>query len=373
MRFILHYTFASKPDPVCYNLGKIMLYALGRKIHLSGIHEVNYFLPDIHENQEINFKLGIMIRMSQGEEKEALEEILQKFKKINSIKNKSSKVIIDINILKKTINGHFLKHIEQHYSSLESLFGINSFKDLIDNEHVQFYHTQAAESIYKNATVTPLLDILTLQLEEEGDDYPVLFLSNDGLEGEPITALNTYSYQSKEAQQLSNGYLEDAFQFPGVKGMPASIIKSISKEFTKSAQDAIDELKQWVKICYDHPNSTKGLDYFRQNVSPILKQKNKTSFETNTYKEILKSSISNYNFHLQFGELPIEKIWEIIYGNGNCSEEVWQELLKIKETQSPKYDGRWPVVFFKTDDKEVYIKEPKEVEDLKPRKTLNID
>lgn len=373
MRFILHYTINKKSSSNYYNLGKIMLYFLGKRIHLSGISEFNYFMSDTHKKEEIYFKLAVLIKGAQGEVKEQYEGILQEFKKFNKVKNKNSSAIVKFNLVKREIEQHFLNFIEEQYTSLDKIYGIKLFKHLIDYDKVNFYHLNPQESIKINAKVTPLLNILSLQLDNELDEYPILFLSNDSIEGEPLIELETYSFTSDEALKLSNGYLEDAFQFPGLVGIPSTLMKSITKEFIQKATDAIDQLQEWTKICYENPNTTKGVTYFKQNVVPVLEQKRRTVYETYTIKEISKTTSLNYSFHLQFGELPINKIWEIIHANGNCTLEELESLLKIKEEQSPKYNGRWPVVFFKTDDTEVYIKEVKKVEDLKPRKTLNID
>jgi hypothetical protein len=163
------------------------------------------------------------------------------------------------------------------------------------------------------------------------------------------------------------------FQAPAVVRIPASMMKSIAFEFSKKTKPFKEKLHQWAKICYDNSNTTDGLIFFREQIVPYIEENKKAVFETEMSKELLKvATPDNYGF-LQFGEMPVAKIWELMLANENCTEEEYQELLQLKETQSPKYDGRWPVVFFREEGTQKIREEEKIAKTPTTRKTLDID
>ena len=374
MRFIIHRNLNTKSSGDSYNLGKIMLYALGEKIHLSGISEYNYFMLEAHDAEDdVLFMLSYLIDSVDEEAKQQYQDAMKSIKGFPRIKNKDSKLIIHYNLLKKAIHNHFEVAINERYQFLNKSFDLENFKDLIEYEQVNFYHLKDFHSIHENPKVTPLTEVLSLQLPAEDGECPILFLTNEDIDSQPNLKLKPFSPKSKAAETESNTYLTDVFQFPSVVRVPASMMKSMAAEFLKKTKDIKEKLHQWATLCYAHPNTNEGLTFFRAQVVPIIEEYKKTALETQVGKELLKVNLpGNFGF-LQFGEMPVEKIWKLMLANDNCTKEEYQELMKLKETQAPKYDGRWPVVFFR----EEGIKEIKKEEELakKPttRKTLDID
>ncbi|WP_264519898.1 hypothetical protein [Flavobacterium sp. N1994] len=374
MRFIIHRNLNTKSSGDSYNLGKIMLYALGEKIHLSGISEYNYFMLEAHDKEDnVLFMLSYLINSVDEEAKQQYRDAMKSIKGYQQIKNKDSKVIIQYNLLKKAIHNHFEVAINEYYQYLNKSFDLEHFKDLIEYEQVNFYHLKDLDSIYNNPKVTPLTAVLSLQLPEEEGEFPILFLTNEDIDSQPNLKLKTFSPKSKAAETLINSYVTDVFQFPSVVRVPATMMKSLASEFSKKTKDIKEKLNQWAKLCFDNPNTNEGLTFFRAQVLPLIEEYKKTALDTQVGKELIKVNLpGNFGF-LQFGEMPVEKIWELMLANDNCTEEEYQELLKLKETQAPKYDGRWPVVFFR----EEGIKEIKREEELakmpSTRKTLDID
>lgn len=373
MRFIIHRNLNTKSSWDSYNLGKVMLYALGEKIHLSGISESNYFMIECYVNEAVMFKLQLLIDWAIEEDRQQYIDAMVTLKAYPKIKNKDSKLIINYNLLKKGIENHFEIALKERFNLLNRTFGLKSFKELIDYQRVNFYHTNDYHSIHDNPKITPLLNVLSLQLPEEDGECPILFLSNEDYLGNPMVDIKTVAYSAQEAELLDNSYLTDVFHFPAVIDIPAAMMKSITFEFSKKSKPFKEKLHQWAKICYDHTNTTDGLTFFREQIAPLIEENKKIAFETDVGKELAKSAILEHMGTLQFGELSIDKIWELMLTNENCTEEEYQELLKLKEAQSPKYDGRWPVVLFKRDGIAADENDNKMQNIPQPRKTLDID
>ncbi|MGL2962505.1 hypothetical protein ACSVH2_01645 [Flavobacterium sp. RSB2_4_14] len=373
MRFIFHRVLNSKSSPVTYNLGKIMLYYLGEKIHLSGLSESYFFYDNYFQSDDVIFKLKVLIKTTNGEIQEQYIEALKDIKAYPKIKNKNSALIVNYNKLKNEISNHFENHIKEHYLLLAKLFDLHFYKELIDHDRVNFYHLEESHSIFSNPKITALNDILSLQLPEEDGECPILFLTNNDTKGEINYEFECVSYDNENADVLTASYLTDVFQFPAVLGIPKIIMEAITHDFSSKTVPIKEQLHQWAKTCYESPNSTVGITYFREHIAPIIEDYKKICLETKMGKQLLETSIpDNYGF-IQFGEMPITKIWELMLANENCTEEEYQELLKLKETQAPKYDGRWPVAFFKEIGMDNRRKEEEDTKTPTTRKTLDID
>ena len=65
--------------------------------------------------------------------------------------------------------------------------------------------------------------------------------------------------------------------------------------------------------------------------NPILK---------NTSDSIFNSSESQ----LIFAQMPIYQIWNLYKKTLNITPELFNHLLDLKQKESPKYEGRWPVL-----------------------------
>ncbi len=375
MRFILHRELNDVTSADSYNLGKEMLYFLGERLHLSGISQFYYLRDESHKKPgDYNYKLKCLLNWTEGEEKEHLEKTHQALKDYNKLKNKESRLIVIMNQMKRTVDEMFVEYIEAHIKRLDLLFGTHNFRGIVEEEdRVKFYHIRQEDSFSEKEPLTKLTDILSLQLSEEDGEHPILFMCNDLMNTDPIIDLELESFEDKGAKLLDKGYLVDVLYFNAVSKTPTPILKAIANEFSTKAAPIIQKLKVWAKECYENPNTTKGLDYFTKEIAPIIEQYKKLSLELENNKIITNATQTDKISCLQFGELPITKIWELFYKAENCSEEEYQQLLKIKEEQAPKFDGRWPVVFYKSHSKIKQHIEQVQQEYPQQRKTLDID
>jgi hypothetical protein len=150
---------------------------------------------------------------------------------------------------------------------------------------------------------------------------------------------------------------------------------STRKELEKTTLEFREKIDEWATICYANPNTNLGLDYFRKNLKPFLESTKNDVLKNPFLKNM--SSMTNKNLETQIiiGEAPIEKIWELFLISKTIKQEVYDNLMKIKTEQYPKFEGRWPVVFLKpTDDAKNYMNDEDENDGIKSvRKSISLD
>ena len=374
MRFILHREINSKCSPDSYNIGKEMLYFLGNKLHLSGISKFYYLNVDNHKTP-INFnqKIQSLISWAQGEEKQSFENVQRAVKNFNKMKNKDPKLIVATNQMKRAVDKLFEAQIEEHIEKMDEMFGVVNFSGLIEKNRIDFYHVHPLEKEIQTIPITKLVDILTLQLPEEEGEHPVLFLCNENESLESIIDLETNPIEDKNAKDLKKGYLVELFHFYAISSIPETVLRAIALEFSTKAAPMIQHLNEWAKECYENPNTTKGLEYFSTEIAPLIEQYKNTALELDNVRAIKNATGTDKKATLLFGELPITKIWELLFKTTDCTEEDYQQLLKIKEEQAPKFDGRWPVVFYRVHS-EIFNELLNDLDEVpQKRKTLDID
>jgi hypothetical protein len=372
MQFIVHFHLASTTSYVVYNLGRRMLYFLDEEMYVSGIGYSYHYMYDHFKNENFDFKINFMINQSEGEQKLEFEEFYKEYKIFLKAKNKDSKWIIQTNIAKKTVEKIFSKHIENQINLMENKLGISTFKELYDSGNVFFYAFEGSEIQDQEDVIIPLEEIVSLQIADEEDDSPILFLGNEDKFGKEHIDFETNDILKKD---YKNGYLVDVFQFPYSADVQAAELKAITHEFSKEIQPIKEQLNKWAKMAFENPTSKESQQFFIKNILPKIDDAKRTIFNISTAQDLINRHPAEYSFHLQFGELPIDKIWEYYKVYNHITEEHYQNLLKLKKENPKKYAGRWPVVVFKNDYKEIYLtqKEDREEEAPKTRKTLDID
>ncbi len=117
------------------------------------------------------------------------------------------------------------------------------------------------------------------------------------------------------------------------------------------------------------------MEYFIKEVQPYLQS---------TKNDILKnpllhntSILTNKKSESQIiiGEAPIEKIWELYLISNTITQEIYDDLMKIKTAEFPKFEGRWPVVFFKPTEEAIkYMKDERQNDGVESvRKSISLD
>ena len=368
MQLIVHFTMSTNASYLIFNQGRRMLYCLDEERYISGVgYSYHYFVEDT-KDRSFEFKLNFLINHADDFRKATYQEFYQNYKFFLKSKNKDSKWIIQNNIAKRNFEKLFDLTIKDYGSKLETTHGTSTFRELHDCNKVVFYGVDDPNLIGKRDTIIPLEEILSLKIADE-DDIPILLLGNEDNEGNQLFDIETEDISKKE---YKSGYLVDTFQFPYLQDVKAAGLTAITYEFSKEIEPIKEYLKKWATLALKSSNPKEAQQFFIKNLVPIIENKRRTAFQINAAKDICSSHYPNYTFHLQFGELPIDKIWEYYKTYNHVTEEEYQKLLKLKEQNPTKFSRRWPVVFFKTDNKAIYSKQERQDEQPKTRKTLDI-
>lgn len=371
MQFIVHFNLASTTSHLVYNLGRRMLYFLDEEMYVSGIgYSYHYILEDT-KDRNFDFKINYLIKHSE-EDREELVDFYKKYKFFLNSKNKDSRLIVQFNITKKLVEKMFNFCIDAQIGNMERTLGTSTFKELHESGKVIFYGIEDPNIVGERDTIIPMEEIVSLQIADEDDDSPVLFLGNEDKFGKELIDFETNDILKKDYKK---GYLVDVFQFPYSADVQVAEMKVITNEFSKEIQPIKEQLNKWAKMAFDNPTSTEPQQFFIKNILPKIEDAKRTIFNISTAQDLVNRHPAEYTYHLQFGELPIDKIWEYYKVYNHITEEHYQNLLKLKEENPKKYSGRWPVVIFKNDYKGIYVeqKEEREEEAPKTRKTLDID
>lgn len=368
MQLIVHYTLSTAASHLIFNQGRRMLYCLDEEMYISGVgYYYHYFLDDA-KDRSFEFKLKFMIDQADENRKAAYQEFYENYKFFLKSKNKDSKWIIQTNILKRDFEKLFDLTMQDFGFKLETTHGTSTFRELHDCKKVVFYGVDDPNITGKRDATIPLEEILSLKIADE-DDIPILFLGNEDYQGKQL-----FDTEIKDilAKDHTKGYLVDVFQFPYLQDVQAAELKAITYEFSKEIEPIKEDLKKWATLALKSSNPEEAQQFFIKNLVPIIENKRRSVFQINAAKDICSKHYPNYTFHLQFGELPVDKIWEYYKTYNQVTEEEFEKLLKLKEQNPTKFNRRWPVVFFKTDNKAIYNKHERQDEQPKTRKTLDI-
>ena len=152
-------------------------------------------------------------------------------------------------------------------------------------------------------------------------------------------------------------------------------MSSIRKDLEQTTLEFRAKIDEWATVCYANPNTNLGLEFFRKKLQPFLQATTNGVLENPLLKNASSLTHKNLESQIRIGEAPIQKIWELYLHSNTITQEVYDELMNIKTEQYPKFEGRWPVVFFKpTDDAEKHLSDATQNDGVKSvRKSISLD
>jgi hypothetical protein len=349
MKLIILHMLESKSPPRVYNSSIKIAYLISDVLITMGIDDLLYFYKENTQDRRIKTKIKLLKIFMPSTEQElaSLVECEQLVKKHNQIKSKSSAVVIAYKQLTQTIDAMFEECTNTLVERL-SVLGINEMKYLLNTDDFYFYCPEKGNPASPGIKYTSKEEVLQMLLPDKEQGGPALFFINAaGEKGKEIYDINFLDAADPMAENLENFYGEESFLFPdllNLTGAEAGTIKNELKEPTRIFRAKMDE---WALLCYDNPNSILGLQFFKKELKPLLQSMQKIVLQNS----LIANRVSVFNQQIEtqliIGEAPIEKIWDIHFNLNNISREEYDHLLKIKTEQHPKYEGRWPVIFYK--------------------------
>lgn len=376
MKWIIFQKLQSKIDPINYASSVKIAYLLNQKIASVGIDDNFYYFSEKTEKLPLNKKLNHLLELNKNNPgtHRILTDSKENIKHFNQIKSKSSKQILLINRIKTNIEIAFREFQEETTALLAIYYQIPTLKDLIDKNVFYFYFSNATNLTGLAKIEDSEKDVMLLDLDDTENGHPLLFLSNSNAEG-TVMEIDFLDPKDINAEDKTTFYGESSYIFPLLRSLTSAELIATKKDLKKTTQEFTDKIDQWATICYTHPNTNLGLDYFRKELQPYLQQSKDEILKNPFLKNV--SSITHQNLESQIiiGEAPIDKIWELYMRSNTISQETYTALMKVKTDDYPKFEGRWPIVFYKLiDNTQNYLTDEPQNNDIQSvRKSISID
>ncbi len=376
MEWIVFQKLNSTVSPKNYYNSIKIAYLLNFKVASIGIDDLFYYFSNLKDNLSINTKLDYLINEVgiEPEEYELLLDIKQSYNALVKIKHKSSKEIILINKIKKGIEDAFMDFQNFHVDSIDKDFHVTLLKELLEENVFYFYFNDDGTSSSSIVNNQVILEALQLTINETEDENSLLFLSNYNKEGVEID-IDFLNPTDKKAEDKNNFYGEASYSFPLMDSLSSTELILTRKNLEKTTVEFRQKINEWISICLANPNTNLGLDYFKKELQPFLKSTQNDILENPLLRNT--SSLTNKKLESQIiiGEAPIDKIWKLYLDSETISQDVFDNLMKIKTEQFPKFEGRWPIVFYKlTEDALKDINDETENDGVQSvRKSISLD
>ncbi|WP_432671432.1 hypothetical protein [Flavobacterium sp. SM2513] len=358
-----------------YNSIKIA-YLLNLKIASIGIDDSIYYLSNLKDNLNIDTKLEYLINENDisDDYQQYLIEVKQSYFALTKIKYKSSKENILLNTTKKWVENAFIVYQNYHVDIIGKAFDIARLKELLAVDIFYFYFNNDGTSSSCTINNEVQLEVLMMTLNEEEEEYFILFLSNNKIDGVDVE-VEFLNPMDKKAEDKNNFYGEVSYTFPLLDSLSSTELISTRKNLEKTTLAFREKINEWASICLANPNTNLGLEHFKKELQPFLKSTQNEILENPLLQNV--SSLTNKKLESQIiiGEAPIEKIWQHYLDSKNISQDVYDDLMKIKTEQFPRFEGRWPIVFYKlTEDALKDINEETENDGVQSvRKSISLD
>ena len=355
MQSIVFCKVRTKSHPHLYKYTIQSSYILGFTTVSIGIGEGIYNLPAYYKTISSFIKIRYINSIGEEKSKEIVNELGDLLKFLNKIPRKSSKEIVSIKQSESIINKIFLLEIEDFFEKLEPLFGIKTMMGFFNSDDFFSYIIEEEDRLSSHEIVVSEVDLLQLLLPKE-KGTPLLFLNVPWSTG-IIGHLNA---EDQEATSLSEIYASNLLNIPNLSIITSNQIELVRDDLKIGSKEFRAKLNQWATICYENPNTTLGLDYFRANLLALEETADDLASQSPTLNSFSEATNHKGKVSLLFGEAPIEYIWKNYLDTETISQEIFDKLLEIKKEQAPKFDGRWPVAFLKAFDKTEDLNEESE-------------
>lgn len=376
MKWIVFQSIDSKVAPVNYSASIKIAYLLNQKVVSVGLDSGFYFFIESTTKLPIIKKIEHLLEINKDEPHtcKILLESKESIKLYNKIKSKSSKHIVLISKIKTTIELAYKEFQEDYIKYIDNKYNQTQLKELIDNEIFYFYKSNSDKSNTATNKSDLETDVLQLNLDDSENGNPLFFISNSSGEG-TVMDVNFLDPNDKNAEDKTTFYGEASYIFPFLNALSSAELISTRKDLEKTTQEFRDKIDEWATICYTNPNTNLGLEYFRKVLQPYLQKSKEEILENPFMKNVSSVTHKNLESQIIIGEAPIEKIWKLYLDSETISQEVYDNLMKIKSEDYPEFEGRWPIVFFKlTENAEKFLKDETINDGVKSvRKSISLD
>lgn len=349
MKWIVFQNIESKQEGICYPNSMLIAYILNFKVIGCGMDDLVYNFCEFGKKMKIESKIDFIVKDSLKHDLKNYEiflELQKTIKEFNKSKNKSSKQIVSFNLLLKRVESIHENVLARINLKMELMFKIPTLKALVDNKNFKILDHNNFNLERKYSKPEMITDILQLKLPDLDTDYSLFFLSNFHREN-TIFEIDFLNPQDIRAKDKTTFYGETSYTFPSLEGLSTTELIASRASLETLTLEFRKKIEAWATICYTNPNTNLGLDYFIKEVQPYLQSTKNDILESPLLQNTSILTNKNLESQITIGEAPIEKIWELYLISNTITQELYDDLLKIKTKEFPKFEGRWPIVFFK--------------------------
>ncbi|MBC7525542.1 MAG: hypothetical protein H7239_14040 [Flavobacterium sp.] len=378
MKWLVFNTLGDKLLPFGYNASIRIAYTLNINVVSATIGKSIYLLEENSKKFTFESKMRFLLDISKSSpDFELYKKGIDTVKVLTKIKNKNSQIIVSINQMKSSLLTFYEAESEQIFDAFEQQYGIRTLGKLLNDDHFYYYNYGIENDLKIDPEVLKNTEFLQLLLPDPEKGMPLFFISFQDIEKKEILPFIFHKSESLKAEKQDAFYADDSCVFPYINTFTDIELSIARTQLKEPAREFREKIEQWAQVCYDNPNSNKGLEFFRKNIKNWLPSTKDLPLKSAVVKNSASTSFNQLQSQLLIGEAPIEKIWELYLQSKTINQETYDALIIAKKEQAPKFDGRWPVIIFKCIDENVdFIIKPEttsEPEVVSIRKTISLD
>lgn len=376
MKWLVLNTLGDKLLPFGYNSSIRIAYTLNINVVSANIGKAIYPLEENSKEFTFESKMRFLLDISKSSpDHELYKKGVDTFKVLTKIKNKNSQIIVGLNQIKSSLITFYEAETERLFNAFEQQYGIRTLNKLLNDDYFYYYYSGIEKDLKIDPKILTNTKILQLLLPDPEKGMPLFFISFQDLEKKEILPFIFHNSESSEAEKQDAFYADESCVFPYIAAFTDIELNIARTQLKEPAREFREKIEQWAQVCYDNPNSNKGLEFFRKNIKNWLPSTKGLPLESDVIINSAATSFNQLQSQLLIGEAPIEKIWELYLESNTINQETYDALLIEKKEQAPKFDGRWPVIIYKCLEKNHdFVKNTKiEAEVTSVRKTISLD
>ena len=351
-------------------------YILNINVVSANIGKAIYLLEEESKDFTFESKMRFLLDITKSSpDYELYKKGVDTFKGLSKIKNKNAQIIVGINKIKSSLLVFFEGESQRIFNAFEEQYGIRTFNKLLNDDHFYYYYSGIEKDLKIDPKILTNTKIFQLLLPDSEKGMPLFFITFQDIENNKILPFAFHKSESKEAEMLDNFYADESCVFPFLNAFTDIELNIARTQLNEPAREFREKIEQWAKVCYDNPNSNKGLEFFRKNIKNWLPSTKNLPLESAVLQNSAATSFNQFQSQLLIGEAPIEKIWELYLKSKTINQDTYDALVTAKKEQPAKFEGRWPVILYECLEKNHdFINKPAvETEIISVRKTISLD
>ncbi len=274
---------------------------------------------------------------------DGLRESLECFKAISKLKHKSSKEIVLLKRLEKTLAEVF-EIVTEPMLSFSRKSGITEFLPLADGKTLGYYplnyFNPETPGRPDEFTASGLLQRISL----DHTNHELFFLPSHFFDEEFAV---TYKVINDNASTLQPGeiYLQHCFTLPSLQNLKTAEFKKTREQLSVPGAAYRNALNEWITRCYTAGNTTEQA-FFTENVLPAAIAFQQQLIQNETIEFCKKVNFTFPQFEIYAGEIPVGLLWAFYKHAEIINDETYGILQEVLQDDAFAAQ-RWPVMVLK--------------------------